>query len=225
MKKPKHTLLLILLFSLSSLLNCYPVQAETNDRDSDDEYYLSETCAKLLLDDSMDLSVEGVSDEEITFRSKDSSIASVGDVEDNKCTITGASVGKTTINVKIKTKGKFFFMGSSTTLKCKVTVSPKAVSVKFKKNQYKLLEGEKKKVAVILRPSITGEMPVFSSSNPDIATVNTKGKVFAKSKGITIISATIQNGMTARCKIIVSESTTKDTVNTKKNKSLKPKSK
>lgn len=225
MKKKIYTLFLILLFSLSSLLNCLTVQAETNDYDPDEGYYLSETNADLLLDDSIDLSVEGVSDEEISFRSKDSSIASVGDIEGNKCTITGASVGKTTILVKIKTKGKFFFMSTTTTLKCKVTVSPKAVSVKFKKNQYKLIEGEKKKVAVVLRPSITGEMPVFSSSNPDVATVNPKGKVIARSKGITIISATIQNGMTARCKIIVSENMTKDSENSRKDKGMKSKRK
>lgn len=203
MMKSKYNYFLIPVLLLSFLLNSYPVQAAQTE-----DYYLSVTRANLLLDDSMTLSVEGVSDEETSFKSEDSSIVSVKATENNTCELTGRSVGKTTITVKVKKKGTFFFMNSTTTLRCKITVNPKAASIKFKKKQYRLTVGTTKKTSVILRPSITTEVPVFSSSNPDIATINAKGKVTAMAKGITVISATIKNGMTARCKIIVSENRT-----------------
>lgn len=208
MKKSNFICFFILLFLLSSLLNGYPAQAADSNKSNFEEYYLNVTRANLLLDDNMTLSVEGVSNEEISFKSEDNSIASVEEAENSSCEITGKSVGKTTITVKIKKKGVFFFMNSTTILRCRVTVNPKAVSIKFKKRQYKLSVGEKKKTSVILRPSITTEVPVFSSSNPDIATINAKGKITAREKGITVISATIKNGITARCKVIVSENKT-----------------
>lgn len=201
MKKSKYIGFLILLILFSSLLNSYPAQAAHSE-----EYFLNTNRADLLLNDSMTLSVEGVSDEETSFKSEDNSIVSVGTIENSSCELTGLAVGRTTIIVKIRKKRTFFFMGTTTTLRCKITVTPRAVSVKFKKKQYKLTAGTKKKLPIILRPSITTEIPTFTSSQPDIATVNTKGKVTAISKGSAIISATIKNGMTARCKIIVSES-------------------
>ena len=216
MKKSKFSCFLILLFLLSSLLNAYPAQAA-----SAKDYSLSATQATLLLDDSMTLSVEGVTDEEISFKADNSSIASIEVTDKDRCELTSQAVGKTTITVKIKKKESFFFMNSTTTLYCKLSVTPKAVSVKFKKKEYKLPVGTSKKTAVILRPSITTEIPVFSSSNPDIATVNTKGKVTAISKGTTIVSATIKNGMTVRCKIIVSENKAHNSKTNKTNKTNK----
>lgn len=203
MKKSKYTCFLILVFLLSSLLNAYPVCAATSKN-----YALNVTQANLLLDDSMTLSVEGTTDEEISFKAENSSIASIEVTNRNSCELTSQAVGKTIITVKIKKKDTLFFMNSTTTLQCKLTVTPKAVSVKFKQKQYKLPVGTTKKIAVILRPSITTEVPFFSSSNPDIATINTKGKVTAISKGTTIVSATIKNGMTVRCKIVVSDNNT-----------------
>lgn len=210
MKKTVSICFLILLVLLPHLLNFDTAQARNTAVSNSEEYYLNSTRATLLIDESMTLSVEGVSDEEISFKSEDSSIVSTGAEKENSCEITGVAVGQTTITAKIKKKGAFFFMNSTTTLRCRVTVTPKAVSIKFKKRKYTLSVGEKRKTSVILRPSITTEVPVFSSSNSDIATVNTKGRVIAHSPGITIITATISNGMTARCKVIITDNTTKN---------------
>lgn len=215
MKKSKYTCFLILLLLLSSLLNSYPVQAAQTE-----DYSLSMTKTDLLLNDSATLSVEGVTDEEISFKSEDNSIVSVGTTENNSCELTGEAVGKTTVTVRIKKKGAFFFMNAATTLRCKVTVSPRAVSVKFKKKQYKLAVGAKKTIPVILRPSITTEVPAYTSSDPSIATINAKGRVTAAAKGTAVISATIKNGMTVRCKIIVIENKTDSS---KTNKAAKSK--
>lgn len=202
-RRAYHGYLLILL--LLSLLSSTVSQA-ASPKQADNEaktYTLNITQSDLLLGDSMLLIVEGVTDEEVTFRSDNSEIVSLSPRDGNTCECTAEAVGKTTIIVKIREKSMLFFKNTTMTMRCTINVTPKAVSVKFKKRQYKLTLGEKKKVAVILRPGITTEIPVYTSSNPEIAIVNTKGRIITRSKGTTIISATIQNGMTVHCRVIV----------------------
>ncbi len=202
-RRAYHGYLLILL--LLSLLSSTVSQAASPKRaDSETKTYtLNITQSDLLLGDSMLLIVEGVTDEEVTFRSDNSEVVSLSPRDGNTCECTAETVGKTTIIVKIREKSMLFFKNTTMTMRCTINVTPKAVSVKFKKRQYKLTLGEKKKVAVILRPGITTEIPVYTSSNPEIAIVNTKGRIITRSKGTTIISATIQNGMTVHCRVIV----------------------
>lgn len=199
-----YLLLFLCLFSL--LLPCPAAQAGTTYGQSNDseEYYLNMTKVSLLPEESVTLTVEGVSDEEVSFKSEDSSIVSVGSSEGNSCECVGQSVGSTVITVKVKKKRALFFMNSTTTLRCKITVNPNAVSVKFKKRKYKMMVGQKKKACVVLRPSITSEIPVFTTSNPKVATVSTKGRITAKSTGVAIITATLKNGTSAQCRVIVS---------------------
>lgn len=202
-RRAYHVYILILL--LLSLLSSTVSQA-ASPKQADNEtktYTLNITQSDLLLGDSMLLIVEGVTDEEVTFRSDNSEVVSLSPRDGNTCECTAEAVGKTTIIVKIREKSMLFFKNTTMTMRCTINVTPKAVSVKFKKRQYKLTLGEKKKVAVILRPGITTEIPVYTSSNPEIAIVNTKGRIITRSKGTTIISATIQNGMTVHCRVIV----------------------
>lgn len=169
-----------------------------------EEYYLNTTKASLLTGDTLSLYVEGTSDEEISFSSEDESIVSVESTGENSCQCTGLSVGSTVITVKVRKK-VLIFTSSTTTLRCKVTVTPSAVSIRFKKRTYRVSVGKKKKAKVVLRPSITSEKPTFSSSNTRIATVNSKGRVSARAAGTATITATLKNGMQAECKIIVTK--------------------
>ena len=195
---------LVLILGLSLPLNSIQVQAANLKRGSDEEYSLNIVQKDLLLGDSFELTVDGITDEEVSFRSMDSSVVSLEDSE-NGCICVGESVGSVIVVVKIKRKGGLFFLKPTTKLRCRVDVTPKAASVKFKKRKYNLTTGAKKKVAVILRPSITSEMPVFTSSAPNIVSVNANGRVVARASGTAIITATIQNGMEAYCKIIVDD--------------------
>lgn len=81
--------------------------------------------------------------------------------------------------------------------------APKAVSVKFRRSKYKLKIGQKKRIPVRLRPSIAKEKPLFVSENPLIADFIYGNMLQAKQAGTTYITATIDNGMKARCKIKV----------------------
>lgn len=205
MKKQTYRCFCLILLLFSLLLNSTTSHAASPKRADDvaKTYILNITQSNLLLGDSMMLTVNGVTDEEVTFRSSDSEIVSLAPKEDNNCECTAEAVGKTTITVKIREKGVLFFKNTTMTLRCKINVAPKAVSIKFKKKLYKVALGETKKAAVILRPGITTEMPLYTSSNPEIAVVTPKGKIITHSKGTTIISASIQNGMTVHCRVIV----------------------
>lgn len=207
MKRVKKYRLLALLLLLSLLLDNTSVAAAKKKATRDEKYSLNVTASELLLGESFTLSVDGVTDEEVSFKSQDSDTVSIASGEnDTSCECRGEAVGKTTVTVKIKEKGFLFFKNTAIQLTCKVTVSPRATSVRCTKKNLRLAVGAKKKLAVILRPSIATEIPLFSSSDTDVATVNTAGKVVAKSKGTAVITVTIQNGNTSNCKVTVTSS-------------------
>ena len=141
-------------------------------------------------------------DSSISYKSSDESILTVEPGEDNTCEYTGIGVGTATITIKIQ-EPVFLFVTNTYTLKLKVEVTPKAVSVKFRKTKYKLDIGDGRKLQYTLRPSITDEIPVFESSDNDIVSVSSKGRIYAKAKGTAYITATISNGNYDTCKITV----------------------
>lgn len=200
--KKRIRFLFILIFVFSLLLDTQTALAA--DSGYSEEYYLNTTKASLLTGDDLSLYVEGTSNEEISFSSENDSIVSVEATGENSCKCTGISVGSTVITVKVRKK-VLFFTSSTTTLRCKITVTPSAVSIRFKKRIYRIGAGKKKKIKVVLRPSITSEKPTFTSSNTRIATVNSKGRVFARAVGTATITATLKNGMQAECKILVTK--------------------
>ncbi len=140
---------------------------------------------------------------EITYQSSDESILSVKKGErENICEYTGVSPGKATVSVKIA-EPVFLFISNTVTLKMTVDVTPKAASIKFKKDEYQIKAGKNKKLKYTLRPSITDEIPYFHSSNEEVANVTPKGKLIAKSKGVAYITASISNGCFDRCRVVV----------------------
>ena len=99
-------------------------------------YTLNMTTSDLLLGDSFILTVNGTTEESVTFKSSSSDVVSVEPEDDSiSCKCTGETVGNATITVKIKEKGFLFFNSTATTLTCKVTVSPKASSIQFNRRQ------------------------------------------------------------------------------------------
>lgn len=91
-------------------------------------------------------------------------------------------------------------------LKCKVIVSPPAISVKFNKNKLKIHVGDSKKLSAIIKPNISSEQPKYTSDNFKIATVSSTGTVTAISGGQTMIHASIANGKEDYYTVIVTAS-------------------
>lgn len=90
-----------------------------------------------------------------------------------------------------------------TSNKGRIKASAKAISVKFRRCKYKLKVGQKKKILVTIRPSIASEKPKFASENPAIADFINSNMIYAKQPGTTYITATLNNGRQAKCKVIV----------------------
>jgi len=140
----------------------------------------------------------------ISFSSSDSDILSVKKSSNCSCTYKGVGYGSAKIVVKI-TRTTAFFFKETKTLRAKINVTPRAVSVMFRKNVRKIAVGKKCRLPLTIRPSISEEVPDFESLNPKIASISKKGVVTGKRVGKTYVTATISNGQTAKCKINVVE--------------------
>lgn len=157
----------------------------------------------LLIDESATLKIEGdLADNSVSFKSSDSSVLNIRKVSENTCTYTGKSSGTATLTVRIRSN-KNFFQNKTITLKAKISVSPRAVSIKFRQAKIKMTVGQKKKIKTIIRPSISKEQPLFTSADPEIAYFQNQNFLRAKQVGSTYITASISNGMKVRCKVIV----------------------
>lgn len=164
---------------------------------------LSNYKKNIFQDNSEILEVFDVPDDcDISFKSSDTSVLTVKQISDTSCQYTGTGYGSAKIIVKI-TKNNFFFFEQKKTLRAKVNVSPYAASVMFHRSTRKINKGQKLKLALTIRPSISKEKPTFWSKNRKIATISKKGTVTGRKAGTTYVMAQIANGKTAKCKIIV----------------------
>lgn len=145
---------------------------------------------------------------DVSFKSSDTSVLTVEQLSNTSCSYTGVGYGTAKVTVTI-TKTTAFFFKEKKTIYAKVSVTPKAVSVMFRQNVRKVALGTKnKKLPLIIRPSISKEIPTFKSLNKKIVSINKKGKITAKKLGTTYITATLLNGKIGKCKIIVLEEVT-----------------
>ncbi len=159
---------------------------------------------KIFIGDSSSLTLlDDLDGYETTFKSSNPSILKVTKVSENTCDYYGMAAGTATIQIRIRSTSGLFFMNRPTTLKAKVSVSPHAVSIKFKHSKYKITKSKTRKVRITLRPSITKEKPVYTVLNTRIATINKKGVLRGKRPGTTYVTATLANGVRAKCKIVV----------------------
>ena len=129
----------------------------------------------------------------LIWTSSNTGIATVND----KGEVTGRGIGTATITAKTENGKK--------AATCVVTVGARVIDITLKYNATTLVIGN----SLTLTPTITPHNAVnktvnWTSSNPDVATVDTTGTVTALSLGMTTITATTQNyGKKATCLINV----------------------
>lgn len=154
--------------------------------------------------DSCVVSLQNVKDNmSVVFRSSDSSVLTVKKLSDSSCRITGMGYGNAKVIAHVTKSNGFFLFDETETIDSKFKISPKAASIRFRSNQKKITVQSTAKLAMTMRPSISKEKPVFQTQNSRIATVSSKGVVTGRKAGKTYITATIRNGKSAKCKIIV----------------------
>ena len=122
--------------------------------------------------------------------------------------VSALAIGSSVITVTVK-KGKKVVRN----LKCRVRVSPNAVSIKFMKNQVSVPLSQRTRLETIIKPNTSAERPVFESSDESIAIVNSRGVVMGVSPGTVTITATLlSRNLTASCVItVLPDSTTSST--------------
>ena len=133
----------------------------------------------------------------VTFVSEDEKIASVNE----EGVVTALSIGTTVVTVTITDSEAT----DSVELQCKITVGPPALFVMLSRQQAELVVGQRAIMNWLIAPLNTAELPKFSSSNPEIASVSSGGIVTAKSAGTAYIFAQLDNGLYSTCRITVTE--------------------
>ncbi len=136
--------------------------------------------------------------QKISFKSSDSSIVTVKKTDDKEAEIVANEIGEATITVTVKEGSKIV-----TSLKCAITVTPPAVSIKLIDGKIKLSAGDKVSLKKELKPSTTSEIPTYYSSNPNVVTVSSRGVITAIKKGTAYVTATIESGAADSCIIEV----------------------
>ncbi|SES80479.1 Ig-like domain-containing protein [[Clostridium] polysaccharolyticum] len=136
--------------------------------------------------------------QKISFKSNDSSIITVKKTSDKEAEIVANEVGEATVTVTVKEGSK-----TVTSLKCDVTVTPPALSVKLIDGKLKLSVDDKVSLKKDLKPSITCETPTYISTRPNVVTVSSRGVVTAVGEGSAYVYASIANGTYDRCYIEV----------------------
>lgn len=196
-----------LLFSATPFLNSdFLTVAQAKQTDTVDNADKEEIPAKLnvktksiVTESTFTLKVYNLREgETVLFKSDDTDIAKI-DKEGEISTFTKS--GSVTISAIIKNKTKVL-----STLECEVTVGPPAASIVISKSELKLEEGKRYPFLenlLFIKPNTSVEIPVFSSSNTDVAVISSTGKIAAKKAGVTIIRATLENGASTSCKLIV----------------------
>ena len=158
----------------------------------------------LLQGDSYVINLQNVKEDmSVTFRSSDSSVLTVKKLSDSSCRVTGIGYGTAKVIARITTDGGFFLFDETQTIDTKFKIFPKAASVRFRAKQKKITLFSSVKLAMTIRPSISKEKPIFQTMNSRIATISPNGVITGRKVGKTYVTATIQNGKTAKCKIIV----------------------
>lgn len=187
---------LLLLFIMLLWPNSISAKAADTEGTSKD-IQLNVTSKPLVVDTTYDLKVYNLSnDYKVSFKSDSSSVASVS----KEGTVTGNKVGTATVTVTVKDGFK-----TVTTLDCQITVGPPAISIKLTKAEYALFVGDRTSLKGILKPDNTVENPRFVSTDSEIASVSSTGKVTAKAVGEAYIYAFLENGKSDYCKIVITE--------------------
>ena len=142
---------------------------------------------------------ETTDDKTLTWKSSNEEVATV----DQEGKVTAVKEGSTTITVTT-TNGK--------EATCEVTVTKKPVpieSVSLNKTTLKLEEQQVETLVATINPNETTDDTTLTwkSSNEEVATVDSQGKVTAVKEGSTTITVTTVNGKEATCEVTVLNTT------------------
>lgn len=157
--------------------------------------------------------------QKVTYTSSKPSVATVKALNPNgkRATISALAVGSTTITASVR-KGRKRIR----TLKCKVKVSPSGIGIKFMLRKSKIYVNHKMRLETIIKPNTSEEQPVFESSDPSIAMVNSRGVLTGVSPGTVTVTATLLScDLTASCTITVLPKEESDSGKTQKPNAIK----
>lgn len=141
-------------------------------------------------------------DAQVVFQISDSNIASIVSDTNKFCKIKGISTGKTKLYANVyRNREKI------ATLKCNITVTMPAVSVRFRTSSVTLNVSETLNLLSILnlKPKYTAEVPVFTVSDNSVLSIRKNGNAVALSEGTVSVTATITSGKSDTIPVIVKE--------------------
>lgn len=149
---------------------------------------------------NVSVTTDSASNKTVTWKSADSSIASVN----SEGVVTGNKIGTTVITAMAQDGG-----GAIST--CVIQVVEPVTEIKFEDSVLNLYKGDTKQISVSVSPSsATVKALKWESNAPNVATVDEDGEVTAVGAGKAKITATSMDGnnVTATCTVYVT-----DTVN------------
>ncbi len=193
MKQHKNNLIKVLGFVLFFGL-CIFMVSGVNVKAAESDPKLGVDECEVAVGSTRRLSVYNLNGRSVTFRSSDTSVASVT----NYGKIKGRSCGDAVITALVTENGSVVF-----TLQCDVHIGPAAVSIKFTSNKLVLKEGAAKKIYPLVIPKNTVEKPVYYTDDSSIATISSAGTVRGKGIGTTDIYGLIENGEFDVCHVTV----------------------
>lgn len=165
-----------------------------------DSITLNKTSITLGVGEQYDLNSSIPNNTAAYYRLYYSNNTAIASVQKSGGLVTAKTAGTTTIRCKLS-NGKEAI--------CKVTVksAPSRVTVSNKSATLKV--GQSKTLKATLNNNAYSYRSTWTSSNTYVATVNSTGKISAKSQGTATITYKTYNGKTASCKLTVSGSVAK----------------
>lgn len=137
------------------------------------------------------ISPSNATNQELKWSSSNPNVASVN----SEGVVTAKKKGTTTITVKSSN-------GKKDTLRVTVK-SPSAEGVSLDKETLSVTKGKTATLKASLSPSGAASTLKWSSSNPKVATVSSKGVVTGKKAGTAVITVKSSNGKTDKCTVTV----------------------
>lgn len=192
----------MLLLSISAIQStAYAKNTKSDSNSSEASIQLNIKKKSLVKKSTYRLRVRRTSSSHTTmFRSSNPQIVSIKKSSRTSALIRARKVGSATIEVAV-------FEGDTVvrSLSCKITVTPSAFSVRIPVNRIviHLHQTYALDKIMVLKPKTTVELPYFFSYNPTIASISPRGVITAKQPGTTIIKASLANGKSDTCKVIV----------------------
>ena len=165
-----------------------------------DSITLNKTSITLGVGEKYDLNSSIPNNTAAYYRLYYSNNTAIAPVQKSGGLVTAKTAGTTTIRCKLNN-------GKEATCKVTVKSAPSRVTVSDKSATLKV--GQSKTLKATLNNNAYSYRSTWTSSNTYVATVNSTGKISAKSQGTATITYKTYNGKTASCKLTVSGSVAK----------------